>query len=280
MKRLAIAMGLGFACTACAMDTAEQTGVFEVDSTEAQIQGTYSQGDATLRFHSTEVEPRVFDVVVDVNGMTLAAIVDQNLQVAEVDGFAADGTDTQMRETDRQALEGLVGHLDTHLDIEGHAAAAVLYRAASNWSQSPDALPLQRQVAGSENRDYVSLCGYYQQWLDATHDGNRCNYFDPNCTSTGLVGYRWDNRTHYLINGNWTTTVPDHVPNLYEAGDCFGNCGAGCPSGNQTLSLDCHDHDQCVRNGHAIASFYCNDEFASASDDEFFAPTCSGTSFD
>lgn len=280
MNRLTIAMGIGLVLSGCAMDTADEAGVLDVDATEAQVQGSYSQGDATLSFRSAEVEPQVFDVVLDVNGMTLAAIVDRSSQLAEVDGFATDGTDTQMRDADRMLLSGLVSAVGTHLDIENHEAAAVLYRVASNWSQTPDSLPLQRQVAGSENRDYVSLCAYNGEWLDATHDGNVCGNFDANCTSTGLVGYRWDEQTHYFINGSWTTQVPDHVPNLYEAGDCFGNCGAGCPSGDQTLSLDCHDHDQCVRNGHFIASFWCNDEFTSASDDEFFAPTCSGTSQD
>lgn len=280
MNRWTIALGLGLALSGCAMEASNEAQGLDVDATEARIQGSYHQGDSTLQFHSIEVEPQVFDVVVDVNGMTLAAIVDRSSQVAEVDGFAADGADTQMRDTDRLVLGSFVQAVGEQLDVETHAAAAVLYRVASNWSQTPDSLPLQRQVAGSENRDYVSLCSYYKSYVNATHDGNVCNAFDAKCTSAGYVGLRWDGRTHYLINGVWTTTVPDHKPNLFEAGDCFGNCGASCPSGNQTLSLDCHDHDQCVRNGHFIASFYCNDEFASASDDEFFAPTCGGTSAD
>jgi hypothetical protein len=280
MNRLTIAMGVGLVLSGCAMEATDEAGVLEVDATEASIQGTYSQGDATLRFRSIELEPQVFDIVVEVNGMTLAAIVDQGRRVAEVDGFAANGGDTQMRDADRAILGGFVAAVGTHLDVEAHGAATMLHRVASNWSQTPDSAPLQRTVAGSEDRAYVSLCGYYKQWVVATHDCQVCNNFDPKCTSTAMVGYRWDLKTHYYINGSWTTTVPDHVANLYEAGDCFGNCGPGCPSGDQTLTLDCHDHDHCVRNGHFIASMYCNDEFIRASDDEFFAPRCAGTSRD
>ena len=279
MKRSLMVAGMSILLGACSGGTdgaPGATGTLDVQSTASSLKGTYNVGDARLKFSSAEVERGVFDVVVDLNGMTLSGLIDQNRQVAEIDGFAAKGADTQIVDADRDVLRGFVGALDAELGAERVGAAAVLYRTASNWSQTPDTLPLQRQVAGSENRDWTSLCGYYYQYLVATHDDNNYAAFSPNSTSYAHVGLR-SGATEYYIGGRWITTTQNHVAYVYERGQCYGNCGGGCPGGVQTLTLDCLDHDQCVRNGHAIASLYCDDEFASASDDEFFAPDCAGT---
>lgn len=272
---LSIVLGLGACSTGAPQD--DVLGALDLHSEQASLHGTFTLDDSALSFSSREVATDEFDVVVELNGMTLAAIVDRAGQVAEIDGFADSGADTQVVDADRAVLDAFVRALAVEVDTESFGAGSVLYRVASNWSQTPDTVPLQRQVAGSENRDYVSLCGYFGQFLEATHDGNRCSQFDPSCTSIAQVGNR-TSPTFSYINGQWTTTTPDHLPRVYQTGDCYGNCGPSCPGSNpQTLTLDCHDHDQCVRNGHFIASFYCNDEFVSASDDEFFAPRCTGT---
>ncbi len=257
-------------------DAVIETGVLELEETPQSIAGRYTAGAHNLRFRSVEVAAEEFDIELELNGMVLAAVIDNAAQVAEIDGFAAGGGDTQMVADDRLLLASFVRALELETDTADFAAAAVLYRAVSRWSQNPDTVPLQRQVAGGEDRAFVSICGFNGQFLEATHDGNVCGFFDPNCTSIAEVGRR-TSATFSFINGVWTTDVPDHLPRVFQLGECYGNCGAGCPSGNQTLTLDCHDHDQCVRNGHFIASFFCNDEFVSASDDEFFAPRCSGT---
>lgn len=278
-----LVMGAALGLAACS--TAVPTNELTVQTTASSISGTFSVDDSVVTFSTTEVTPDEFDVVVEVNGMTLTAIVNRPSQVAEVDGFASGGgvgerpkgADTQIIDPDRAALDAFVRALGDEIDTEGFAAGAVLYRVASNWSQTPDTMPLQRQVAGSENRDFVSICGNFRQFLEATHDDNNCSFFDPACTSVAEVGNRVS-PTFSFINNRWVTTVPNHLPRVLQTGDCYGNCGASCPGSNpQTLTLDCHDHDQCVRNGHFIASLFCNDEFASASDDEFFAPRCSGT---
>jgi hypothetical protein len=283
-----LVLGAALGLTACstAIPTGEEAGGFEVQTSAASLSGTFAMEDSVVTFSSTEVAANEFDVVVEVNGMTLTALVDRGGQVAEVDGFAsgtptgverAKGADTQIVDPDRAALDAFVRALAGEVDTDEFAAAAVLYRVASNWSQTPDTMPLQRQVTGSENRDFVSICGNFGQFLEATHDDNNCTFFQPTCTSIAQVGNR-ASPTFSFINGQWVTTVPNHLPRVVQTGDCYGNCGASCPGNNpQTLTLDCLDHDQCVRNGHSIASFFCNDEFASASDDEFFAPSCSGT---
>ncbi|ACY14379.1 hypothetical protein [Haliangium ochraceum] len=274
MMSATLALGLG-ACAA-GETTDANVGTLDVQAEQASVSGTFAMGETVLDFSSAEVSAGEFDVVLDMHGMSLVALVDRDGQLAEIDGFADSGEDTQLLDADRVVLDAFVRALAAEIDTDEFGAGSVLYRVSSNWAQTPDTVPLQRQVAGSEERGWVSLCGYFGQYVQATHDGNKCSDFEAKCTANAQVGNRVE-PTHSYLNGRWTTTVPDHVSNVVQTGSCYGNCGAGCPSGNQTLSLDCHDHDQCVRNGHALASFYCNDEFASASDDEFFAPRCSGT---
>jgi hypothetical protein len=276
MRRSMMAMGMSALLAACshggAVDTA---GTLDMNPTQSGVEGSYSSGESSLRFSSHEVEPGVVDVVVSLHGLDLTAVVNSQQNVAEVDGFATGGTDTQLVAQDRDVLKDFVKALEAEGGSEGSLAATTLYRVSSNWSQTPDTVPLARSVVGSENRSWVSICGYFGSYVDATHDDNNFSAFSPYSTSHAHVGYRSASTFYYI--GFWTTTVQDHNPLLYEYGNCYGNCGGGCPSSAQTLTLDCHDHDQCVRNGHAIASLYCDDEFTSASDDEFFAPTCSGT---
>ncbi|WP_428265757.1 hypothetical protein [Haliangium sp.] len=278
--RLLAGLGAGLLFSACATGTVDDTsadlGALSVESSESRLWGSFELGADSLRFDSRAVGVDEFDVVVELNGMMLTAVVDRSAQVAEIDGFAAAGSDTQMVDSDRVVLEAFTRALAAETDTEQFAAAAMLYRVASSWSQTPDTVPLQRQVASSGERAFTSICGFFGQFVEATHDGNQCDRFDDNCTSIAEVGRR-TSATFSFINGQWTTQVPDHRPLVFQLGECYGNCGAGCPSGGQTLTFDCHDHDQCVRNGHFIASLFCDDEFVSAADDEFFAPTCSGT---
>lgn len=276
MKWSMMVAGMSLLSVACSVGPEGGPGTLEIQANPSSIKGTYGLGDEQVKFSSAEVEPGVFDVVVDLHGLTLSALVDANHQVAEADGFANSGADTQIVDADRSTLRGLVGALDEQLDIEHSATASILSRLASNWSQMPDTVPLQRQVASSENRGWTSLCSSKGTYISATHDDNNYGKNNPRSTSYGHVGLR-SATTEYYVGGRWITTTQDHVSLLYERGNCYGNCGASCPSGNQTLTVDCHNHDQCVRNGHALASLYCDDEFTSASDDEFFAPRCSGT---
>lgn len=277
MKRSMMVVGMCSLLAACGSEggNGQVSGTLKVDQTAAGVSGSYRLGETSLTFNSRQVDADVFDVVVNVHGMTLAAVVDRNQQLAEVDGFAKSGSDTQIVDADRALLGDFTRALAGKVDTEQSAAAATLYRVSSNWSQTPDTVPLQRQVAGSENHGWTSICAYYNYYVDATHDDNNYSAFSPYTTSHAHVGYR-SSSTYYYI-GYWTTATQNHQPLLYEYGNCYGNCGGGCPGGNQTLTLDCHDHDQCVRNGHALASLWCDDEFVSASDDEFFAPRCSGT---
>jgi len=245
------------------------------------VEGSFQAGEALVSFRSDTLDDGVTDVVIELNGMVLATTIDGVTRVAELDGFAADeGGDTHMSESDRALLEGLYAALEARAD-RANGAADALVRSASIWAQTSDSLALQRSVAGDVERGWTSICGNFQEYLEAWHDDWSPCWSGPDsgdqCISLGKVGYR-HSQMKYYVNSSWTTTVQDHKKRLYEKGQCFGNCGANCPSGNQTLTLDCHDHDQCVRNGHSLASAWCDDEFVAASDDEVFAPTCKNTS--
>jgi hypothetical protein len=225
-----------------------------------------------------------YDVTVELNGLKLTALVDPEQHVSELDGFAAGGHETQMTADDRKVLVQVVRALEKQISRAHSKEGDVLIRLVNLWSEHPDSLVLQRRVLGtqSHSNDY---CATFDTWQYATHDGppwwlGGCGYndWDANSTSIPYIGYRWDSsNTYYWVNGSWTTNTQDHQPYVYEAGDCFGNCGAGCPDGAQTLTQNCANHDQCVRNGHSIIAISCDDEFAAASADYIFANICPGT---
>ena len=85
--------------------------------------------------------------------------------------------------------------------------------------------------------------------------------------------YSCSEDTWYWNGSGWSCGEPDHWNYPYEVGNCFGRCGQGC-GGDHQYTKDCTDHDGCVRNGHVIASFWCDDEFTSASDDALGADDC------
>ncbi len=219
----------------------------------------------------------VFDISVRLTDLSLYAIIDSEHQLAEIDGFAnSDGFDTQIVERDRALLADCHRALEAQFGEDASFLENYLVRTLSMWAQTPDTVELQRSVSGDEGRAYTSICSLYNSYQYATHDGWRHSNWDPDATSIARVGTR-ESCTYSWINGSWTCNEPNHVSYVYQRGQCYGNCGGGCPSGNQQLTWDCLDHDQCVRNGHSLASFWCNDEFVSAADDELFAPSCSGT---
>src|SRR6266496_1225065 len=97
MKHSIIFVAISALLAACSnAGPSEAPGALDVTSSAESLRGTYTSGESTLKFSSTEVEPKVFDIVVDIHGMTLSALVDQSKQVAEVDGFATNGGDTQL----------------------------------------------------------------------------------------------------------------------------------------------------------------------------------------
>ena len=241
-----------------------------ININQYRIRGKFKFNNETLKYRSVESVDGDVDITLRFNEMVLTALIDPMSKVAQMDGFSKHGIDTQITETDREILTEFEQYLDRvlfekKLDLRENKAADLLYRMVSQWAQTSETMPLLQTVI-SQNRATTSLCGSYQTYRQATHDGNMCNNNDANCTSLALVGSRGSN-TQSLINGQWTDSVPDHVAYVYQRGECYGHCGGGCPSGEQNLTVDCLNHDQCVRNGHSLVSWWCNDEFFYTFDD-------------
>jgi hypothetical protein len=262
---------LGLGCQSQTTDTGTGTSTIEV--TGDGFRGACAEG---VTVEARDIDG-VFDVSAWLNGLSLHAIIDSGAQLAEIDGFAEDnGQDTQILENDRALLLDCHRALEQQFGEDSSYLENFLVRSISLWAETPDSVELQRSVQGEEDRSYTSICSLHNSYQYATHDGWWHSNWDSDATSIAKVGTR-EGCTYSWINSSWTCSEPDHVPYVYQRGECYGNCGAGCPGGNQQLTWDCHDHDQCVRNGHSLASFWCNDEFVSAADDELFAPSCSGT---
>jgi hypothetical protein len=125
---------------------------------------------------------------------------------------------------------------------------------------------------------YVSLCGYMNKWYEVTHDCFWYNNWNDKTTYYALMSMHGScpraDGTWFLKSGQWTCYEPDHDKNVeYAYGACFGRCGSECGSSTQ-FTKDCARHDSCVRFGHAMGSFWCDDEFTYAIDDTMFAPNC------
>ncbi len=278
MTRRSLALVLGFALAGCGQGGG---GPATLNVSLSSVTGSYDAHNTSVTFSSTARDGGYYDVVVALNGLQLTALVDPSQKVSELDGFAAGGSETQMTDADRAVLVALGHSLEAQLD-RTNVTGDVLVRLVSLWSEHPDSLVLQREVLGDESHSNA-VCSTFDSWQYATHDGPwliGCDYddWDANSTSIVYMGYRWDSaNTYYWVNNNWTTATQDHHAYVYEAGDCIGHCGEGCPSGAQTLTWNCADHDQCVRNGHSIAAVSCDDEFVAAAADYIFANLCPGT---
>jgi len=165
-------------------------------------------------------------------------------------------------------------------------------------------MPLTRTFHGRLDRS-SSLCGNVnkpgqgtqtKRWQSATHD---CASTAGDCSNwTGCD--RWDDNssTSYVFmsmhpeggcsddtyfggsSASFSCYEPDHPGGTeYAYGACFGRCGGGC-GGGTAFTRDCIDHDHCVRLGHSIASFWCDDEFTGAAWDALWASNCSGVNLE
>ena len=108
-------------------------------------------------------------------------------------------------------------------------ASAMLYRVVSNWSQATETVPMQRQVAGSEQRSWTSLCSSFgNKYVKATHNCNLYARNAANSTSSAKVGTRTAS-TYYYVGGRWTTTTPNHGANLSGTGPASATVAPAVP---------------------------------------------------
>jgi hypothetical protein len=257
-------------------------------------QGTFvtEHSGTEVKFSSREVEPGVYRLEVRFDGLTLTALVDPENGVSTLDGFAeANGQDTQLTDQDREVAAALYAALNAELPA-GDAAtpeSKYLRRAVGLWAEHPGTVRMQRTVMGEQGRGYTMLCSYakcngvwsgscngnYNWYSYAKHD---CQHGGFEYTRNQQIAQLGNHGTcsgdeYYLSNSTWLCGEPDHWSRPKVMGNCFGRCGGGC-GGDTQYTRDATNHDGCVRNGHALASAYRDDQLMSASDDELFAPNC------
>jgi hypothetical protein len=278
-------VALAGACSAPADEVAgtsvserEVTGELSYELDGTALDGSFRTSRGDVEFSALVKDDRLYDVTVELNGVVLSLLMASDVQAADFDGFTAGtGDPTQLRSEDRLLLAAFRRAVAGSEEIAASNAGKVLEHAVSLWSEMSDTYSLVRAAHGDEDKAYQSLCGLCHQYAQATHDCWTCSDYQAGCTSNVQLGERGA-ATNYWVNGAWTTQGQDHVPGLWETGECFGNCGEGCPGDyQQQLTQDCANHDQCVRNGHWIVSGWCDDDFTLAIDDELYAPTCVST---
>lgn len=288
LAALALLIGCGGDTT-----TPDELPDLVIDETDTLTEGSLYVAGTRVAFRSENVEPRVYDITVRFNALTISALVDSARGVSEFDGYATDsGAETVMTEADRAVLLAFTRGLD-ELGLEVAAPTDMLRRFTSVWAEFPDTLELRRQTIAETTREYWSLCAYVNNYFSAHHDCSTCDWGQDACTlGTVTVGSTWTyytgvgswlgmdaacpyaDGTNFWSGSSWSCYEPNHATTPeYAYGNCFGRCGASCGSSKQ-FTEDCNNHDQCVRTGHDTASMYCNDQFISTTDDWSEAPNC------
>ncbi|KFA87872.1 hypothetical protein [Archangium violaceum] len=294
MRRVlgAVAAVMLLGCGGSTRPEAQAVDGLELKQESGAVTGRFAQAGAEASFSSKQVEEGVYRIEVRQNGMSLTGLVDAVNGVSDLDGFGEEtGQDTQMLDGDREVLTGLYAALNERIPAGDAAApeARYLRRAVSLWSQHPTSVELQRAVMGEEGRGYTMLCSYakcngkwtgscggsYNWYSYAKHD---CQHGGFDLAKNQQIAQLGDHATcggdeYYMSGSTWVCGEPDHWSRPKVMGICFGRCGGGC-GGDTQYTLDATNHDGCVRNGHALASAYCDDQFVSASDDELFAGNC------
>jgi hypothetical protein len=213
------------------------------------------------------------------------------------DGFAsADGAETMMTQADIALIGQFVKAFEAANPGYSHDNGGIGHQfqtAVDYWASWIPAMELTRTKVDEADRA-ISLCARAKcwtgnawtldgdcqsyDWYDYTgHDcgsswlgGSNCNG-DPTqgggrnkCSSVVQLGNHrpydatWTGSTLYWSTNGWTTSNFNHALG-YEVGECYGRYGNGCGDGKSYNDTSL-SHDQCVRNGHNIASSWCSDE--------------------
>lgn len=278
----------------------EEQGVdtLEIDFTESVAQGTFQNADQQLTFR-TEVLEGVVETTIELRGLVLLLTIDTAEGGIEVDGYAADnGQDTQMLEDDVALLGLFEKRFEATFEEHHESSSAIEYlnRSLTLWSDYNATTPLKHTYHGRFEQS-SSRCGWVnkpgqgvnvKKWTRATHDCNVCHWWygcnngdDRSTTDNVFLSMHADGScaddTYFGDTENsFSCHEPDHsYGQEYAYGACFGRCGGSCGSGTQFTDA-CINHDQCVRGGHSIASFWCADELSATGWDVAFAPNCGG----
>ncbi len=270
---------------------------------EAAVRGSYQRGADRLTFRAERLGDKIVTASLEFRGLTLDAnftLTDYGY-VWTQDGFATDnGEDTLMDADDVALVASFVKAFEAaNPNYADKGEVAARFGTAINYfGMWIPVMELRRTKIDDRTRanslcsrtkcnggtTQAGACSSYD-WYDYTgHDcgaswlgGSNCNG-DPvqgggrnKCSSVVQIGDHspWNGvsgatATQYYSTNGWTTSNFDHALG-YEVGECYGRYGNGCGSGKayNDTSLS---HDQCVRNGHNIASSWCSDELVATTD--------------
>lgn len=282
--------------------TTSATGTLQSAKSTTEMSGTYtSSASDTATFRSVDKGNKLVDVSVDLHGMTLKATIDFTNKTASFSGYAtATTTATTLRAEDNTLLASFSKKLQsTFNEATATLAEKALVKAAGVWEEWPTDSSLSQTITADAFASIYTMCAQAQcpvrnssgalvmsytgpcaQWNwtgFAEHDCNQCNFGDPNCQQIVQLGdhHRCNGDEWYWTGSSWACGEPNHWIQPYVTGNCFGRCGGGCGFGwPRQYTLNCMDHDGCVRNGHSLLSWWCNDQFVAAIDDQLFAPNC------
>lgn len=279
-RMLATVVAVAMVGCSGAGEPGSSTGALDIRDTETGIAGSYESSEDLGRvdFTSEFVDTNVLDIGLELHGLSITALVDYDSGVIEYDGFTTStGAATQIMDDDRALIAELARALDA-LGTDVPEVTQHLRSFASTWSEFPTTLDPQFQVLMDEERGWTSLCGRLNTYYRAGHDCSTGGWWADNTTVDGaylsMHGAGSCSDGTFFAGSSWSCYEPNHSTSVENAyGNCFGRCGAGC-GGSTQFTVDCHNHDECVRFGHDTASWWCDDQFTSASDDWSFAPNC------
>ena len=261
-------------------------------ASDRHVAGNYVLADEALTFEAKLLEGGAYDIVIELNGMTLTALGEAKTNYHDMDGYAsANGQDTDLVEADRELLTSFFRAYQEFVAApEPTELETQLKNVAGYWSSVTDGMALQRSVMSKSEREINHLCAQYLSWVPTTHDCSHGNDWGGGQWAYSSIGERWDRgpggffeHHYYTDSPRWDNQPQVHKGGSYLAGTCLGRCWAACdaPGVNQRLTQDCADHDQCATGNHGRSSIWCHDEAADASDDGLAATAlCPGTGSD
>jgi hypothetical protein len=278
-NRLGLAIFLGVAgCAGGTPDGQPQTEApvtesLQYNDSDNAITGVFKHADDVLKFSSLQNDPGVFETTIVFNGLTLDSVADISKGLITLDGYTtATGAETTLADDDTAMISAFRKALDAQVPVREGATnvVEVLRGQVGHWEEWPHTLSLTATTVIQQDRSITYLCSYIGAVWTSKHDCNVCSGYNgqTNCEVYSYIGDYGESATYYLHGSSWTTAAYNHAVLPYEYGDCFGRCGSDCGSGH-VYSVDCANHDSCVRNGHSLASLYCDDEFAACADDVF-----------
>lgn len=272
---------------ASAEDTAGET--MDLQQSADAVHGTWTRGPDLVTFGAEEIDDTgsLVEITLELNGLTLVRLHDQEWKATVADGFAtATGEDTHLTAADRDVLMAFLTALrQAGLDVETRTGDQ-LERAVDNWLMIREHHALDHELIDHrEDRSHAphgSACaqlnaGYYYY---ATHDGwhlwssewdhERGEWYVYGKYSSGNY---YPSSTWTYHHGGWTVGEnPNHYDviddgGVYMDGQCLGRCGESCDgnildgwNSKGVFTVDCMEHDVCVRSGHNMGAGSCDDE--------------------